>query len=81
MHQISIKDFPDLDLGNKRREERFVQIINQVANQPGSSIPKQNRSWYDTKATYEFFKDEDVSEEFDNVEATTVLQYALFAAE
>jgi len=61
MHQISVKDFPGLDLGDKRRDERFVHIINQVTNQPGSSIPKQSGSWYNTKATYEFFKSEQVS--------------------
>jgi hypothetical protein len=61
MHQVSVKDFPQLDFGDKRRSERFVSIINNISSQPGSSIPKQNENWYDTKATYEFFKNEDVS--------------------
>jgi hypothetical protein len=61
MHKITIQDFPSLDLGDKRRNERLVTIINNVINQPGSSIPKQNESWSDTKATYEFFKNEEVS--------------------
>jgi hypothetical protein len=61
MHKITIQNFPNLDLGDKRRNERFVTIINNVINQPGSSIPKQNEGWYDTKATYEFFKNEEVS--------------------
>lgn len=61
MHKIGIKDFPGLDLGDIRRNERFVAIIENVTVQPGSSIPKQNESWYDTKATYEFFKNEQVS--------------------
>jgi Transposase DNA-binding/Transposase Tn5 dimerisation domain len=60
MHQITTKDFPGLELGDKRRNERFVSIINNISKQPGSSIPKYNESWYDTKATYEFFKNEDV---------------------
>jgi hypothetical protein len=63
MHKITIQDFPNLELGDKRRNERFVTILNNVINQPGSSIPKQNESWYDTKATYEFFKNEEVSVE------------------
>ena len=50
-----------MDFGDIRRDERFVSIINNVSAQPGSSIPKQNKRWYDTKATYEFFKNEDVS--------------------
>jgi len=61
MHKITVKDFPHLDFGDIRRDERFVSIINNVSAQPGSSIPKQNKRWYDTKATYEFFKNEDVS--------------------
>jgi Transposase DNA-binding/Transposase Tn5 dimerisation domain len=63
MHKITVKDFPHLDFGDKRRDERFVTILNNVSSQPGSSIPKQNKRWYDTKATYEFFKNEDVSVE------------------
>lgn len=61
MHKITVKDFPHLDFGDIRRDERFVTILNNISAQPGSSIPKQNKSWYDTKATYEFFKNEDVS--------------------
>lgn len=63
MHKITVKDFPHLDFGDKRRDERFVSILNNISTQPGSSIPKQNKRWYDTKATYEFFKNEDVSVE------------------
>jgi hypothetical protein len=61
MKPITIHDFPDLDLGDIRRNERFVTIINQVTAQPGASIPQQNDSWYATKATYAFFKNEQVS--------------------
>jgi Transposase DNA-binding/Transposase Tn5 dimerisation domain len=60
MHKISVKDFPGLDLGDIRRNERFVAIIENITARPGSSIPKQNESWYDTKATYEFFKNEQI---------------------
>lgn len=61
MHRITVKDFPHLDLGDIRRDERFVTILNNISDQPGSSIPRQNKNWYDTKATYEFFKNEEVS--------------------
>ena len=61
MHKITLKDFPELNLGDKRRNERFVTIINNVASQPGSSIPKQSGDWYGTKATYEFFRNKDVT--------------------
>lgn len=61
MHQITIKDFPDLAFGDIRRSERFVSIINNISSNPESSIPLQNCGWYQTKSTYEFYKNEDVS--------------------
>ena len=61
MHKITLKDFPHLNFGDIRRDERFVTMINNISSQPGASIPKQNKKWYDTKATYEFFKNEEVS--------------------
>lgn len=61
MHKITTKDFPHLDFGDVRRNERFVTIVDNLSTQPGSSIPKQNGNWYDTKATYSFFKNEDVT--------------------
>ena len=61
MHQVTTKDFGNLDLGDKRRNERFVSIINNISKQPGSSIPKYNDSWYEVKATYNFFKNADVT--------------------
>jgi Transposase DNA-binding len=60
MKQLTIKDFPHLDLGDIRRNERLVTIINHVSTQPGASIPQQNDGWYDTKATYAFFKNDQV---------------------
>lgn len=60
MHKISVKDFPGLNLGDKRRDERFVRIIENIVRHPGGSIPRHNQRWYDTKATYEFFKNEDI---------------------
>lgn len=61
MHKVTVKDFPYLSFGDIRRNERFVTIINNISSQPGSSIPKQNGSWYDTKANYGFFRNKDVS--------------------
>jgi len=60
MHKITVKDFPTLDLGDKRRDERFVKIVENIVRHPGGSIPQHNERWYDTKATYEFFKNDDI---------------------
>jgi hypothetical protein len=56
MHKITEKEFSQLDLGDIRRNQRFATIIENVLNHPGQSIPQQNASAYDTKATYDFFK-------------------------
>lgn len=61
MHRVTIEEFSGIDFGDKRRDNRFINIINNISNQPGSSIPKQNKDWYNTKATYEFYKNEQVS--------------------
>jgi hypothetical protein len=58
---MTIHDFPSLHLGDKRRSDRFVKIIDGIVRQPGSSIPKLSNTWYDTKATYEFFKNKEIS--------------------
>lgn len=61
MHPVSVKDFAGLALGDARRNEGFVTIIENITRQPGSSIPKQNEGWYETKATYGFFKNKAVT--------------------
>jgi hypothetical protein len=61
MHKVTLAEFSAADFGDIRREKRFVSIINNISSQPGSSIPRQNETWYDTKATYEFFKNDEVS--------------------
>ncbi len=78
MHKITIKDFPVLDLGDKRRDERFVKIVENIIKQPGSSIPRHNKRWYDTKATYEFFKNEDIKLEAIN---TAISAYGAMQAD
>jgi hypothetical protein len=61
MHKITLKDIPELDLGDKRRNERLITILDSVIKHPGSSIPKQSKNWYETKATYEFYKNESIT--------------------
>lgn len=57
MHKISVKDFPNLDLVDKR----FIKIIENTVRHPGTSIPQHSDRWYDTKATYERFKKEGIA--------------------
>jgi hypothetical protein len=61
MHKITTKEFTELDLGDIRRNERFTTIVDNIINRPGQSIQQQNENWYNAKATYEFFKNEDIT--------------------
>jgi hypothetical protein len=61
MHKITVKEFTELDLGDIRRNERFTTIIDNAINQPGRSIKQQNDTWYDSKATYDFFKNDQIT--------------------
>lgn len=61
MHQVTLEDFSGVDLGDIRRDKRFVTLINNIGRHPGQSIPQQNEGWYDVKATYAFFKNQEVS--------------------
>lgn len=63
MHTLITDDFPQIDFGDVRRNNRFVSILNNICMQPGASVPKQNKTWYDTKATYQFFKNTTVTTE------------------
>jgi hypothetical protein len=60
MHKITEKEFSDLDLGDVRRDKRFVSILENIINHPGQSIPQRNKSVYDIKATYNFFSNDDI---------------------
>jgi hypothetical protein len=61
MHKITLKDMPYVELGDIRRNQRLLTIIGNISSQPGNSIPKLSDSWYEAKATYEFFKNEEVT--------------------
>lgn len=60
--------FGELDLGHEKRNQRAVQTAAAFATQPGKSIPQTCGSWYDVKATYEFFANPAVTP--DEVQAT-----------
>lgn len=61
MHKLTVKDFPKLDLGDDRRDNRFVTIINNINENPGASIPGFSDSWYEAKSTYNLCKNKDIT--------------------
>ena len=61
MHKITMKDFPHLDFGDVRRDQRFITLLENIGKNPGASIPKQSGDWYNAKAAYNFFRNERVT--------------------
>ncbi|HBE18628.1 MAG TPA: IS4 family transposase [Cyanobacteria bacterium UBA11149] len=43
------------DLGDSRRTKRFMKIVSNLSNRPGSSVPLASGTWAETKATYDFW--------------------------
>jgi hypothetical protein len=51
-------EFAELDLGDKRRENRARKIVEDFATRPSASIPKTCNGWDETKATYRFLEND-----------------------
>lgn len=51
-----------LELGDKRREKRFVKIVEQLVNNPQRNICDRCYSWPDIKGTYRFLSNNNIKE-------------------
>lgn len=51
---------PIVDLGDKRLNNRFSQLIDQFMKKPTASIPQACSNWKSTKAAYRFFSNKSV---------------------
>jgi hypothetical protein len=49
------KNFGKVQLFDKRRTERLVDIASKICKNPGQSFTSHNPRWYDTKAIYNLF--------------------------
>lgn len=63
-----------LFLGDKRRNDRFISIVEHKVNQPLESIPQMGESWSDIKMTYAFYDNDKIPESqiADCIERATV---------
>jgi hypothetical protein len=52
------RQFGACQLGDRRRNQRAVEIAAAMHAAPGASIPQQMKTWKATKAAYRFFSDE-----------------------
>jgi Transposase DNA-binding len=62
----AVRDWVDqemagVELGDKRLNRRAVEVLRKLSKQPRGSIPQGCDEWADTKATYELFKNEQVT--------------------
>jgi hypothetical protein len=56
MYQWAEKELESLNLGDRRREKRLIKIVEDLANQPGESVPQACGDVAATTAAYDFWK-------------------------
>lgn len=56
-------ELKSINLGHKARDKRFQKIVESFLSVPNGSIPNVGPGWYNTKAIYEFFKIESISDQ------------------
>ncbi len=50
------EELKNVNLPDKRLNKRLIKIVENLAQQPHSSVPKASEDWANTKATYNFWK-------------------------
>jgi hypothetical protein len=55
------EEFADVDLGDKRRNQRLVHLCGRLSKAPESPINQACEDWSETKAAYRFFQNKDVN--------------------
>ena len=46
------EELGSIELGDKRREKRLIEVVERLASQPQASIPSAAQGWAETKAAY-----------------------------
>jgi hypothetical protein len=54
------EEFKDIDLGDKRRDQRAILLAERLAEKPTASIPGACRGWAETQAAYRFLAQEEM---------------------
>lgn len=55
-----IEETKTIDLGDKRLDKRYADLLTSLASRPSRSIPGTFRTWRETIAAYRFFNNESV---------------------
>ncbi len=53
------EEFREIDLGDKRRDNRAIRLVERLAERPTASIPGACRGWVETQAAYRFLSGEE----------------------
>ena len=53
-------EFENLDLGDKRLNQRLVKLCDSFSQAPESPINQACQDWHETKSAYRFFQNENV---------------------
>ncbi len=53
------EEFREIDLGDKRRDNRAIRLVERLAERPTASIPGACRGWAETQAAYRFLSGEE----------------------
>lgn len=61
MNNWAEQEFETLNLGDARLDKRAVMLAEQLAQQPGASIPQACGDWGQTQAAYRFLSNEEVN--------------------
>ena len=54
-------EFESMDLGDPKRKQRAIRLIERLSAQPTASVPQACGDWADTLAAYSFFDNERVA--------------------
>ena len=54
-------EFESMDLGDPRRKQRAIRLVERLSAQPTASVPQACGDWADTLAAYRFFDNDKVS--------------------
>jgi hypothetical protein len=60
IHSWAEHELQHADLGDRRLNQRLVQMVSDLASRPESSLPQASTTWAATKAAYRFFDNDRV---------------------
>lgn len=58
-----VEEMSEINLGDKRLNDRTINLFEKLSRDPIASIPTANQSWPETKAAYRFFDNDKVTQE------------------